>query len=144
MVQANLPLRKRERGFSEAQIIESVVLLQVAGGECPEDMRLLAGDACIQRGLGYAPPKATAAREFLERFHDKDLEKLRPLREDQKASSGPVAALQEVQAGCVRRIAKLYEQQGQRQIIATGIFAKVGWMTHEHETALPSIPPPPG
>lgn len=33
MVEANLPLRKRERGFSEAQIIESVVLLQVAGGE---------------------------------------------------------------------------------------------------------------
>src|SRR5271167_1944437 len=123
MVEANLPLRKRERGFSEAQIIESVVLLQVAGGECPEDMRLLADDACLQRGLGYAPPKATATREFLERFHDKDLEKLRPPREDQKSfifpSSGPVAALQEVQAGCVRRIAKLYEQQGQKQTIAT-------------------------
>lgn len=123
MVEANLPLRKRERGFSEAQIIESVVLLQVAGGECPEDIRLLADDACIQRGLGYAPPKATATRAFLERFHDKDLEKLRPAREDQKSfifpSSGPVAALQEVQAGCVRRIAKLYEQQGQKQTIAT-------------------------
>ena len=57
MVDANLPLRKRERGFSEAQIIESVVLLQVAGGECPEDIGLLADDACIQRGLGYAPPR---------------------------------------------------------------------------------------
>lgn len=123
MVEANLPLRKRQRGFSEAQIIESVVLLQVAGGECPEDMRLLAGDACIERGLGYEPPKATAVREFLERFHDKDLEKLRPKRDEQKSfifpSSGPVAALQEVQAGGVRRIAKLYEEQGQKQTIAT-------------------------
>ena len=36
MIEANLPLRKRQRGFSEAQIIESLVMLQVAGGECPE------------------------------------------------------------------------------------------------------------
>ena len=82
-------------------------MLQVAGGECPEDLGLLADDACLERGLGYAPPKATAAREFLERFHDKDLEKLRPARAEQKSfifpASGPVSALQEVQAGCVRR-----------------------------------------
>jgi hypothetical protein len=123
MVEANLPLRQRQRGFSEAQLIESLVLLQVAGGECPEDISLLARDACLERGLGYAPPKATAAREFLERFHDKALEKLRPAREEQKSfifpASGPVAALQAVQAGCVRRIAQLYEEQGQGQRIAT-------------------------
>jgi hypothetical protein len=123
MVEANLPLRKRQRGFSEAQIIESLVLLQVAGGECPEDMGLLASDACLERGLGYQPPKTTAAREFLERFHDKELEKLRPAREDQKSfifpSSPAVAALQEVQVGCVRQIAKRYEERGQKQTIAT-------------------------
>jgi hypothetical protein len=123
MVEANLPLRKRQRGFTEAQIIESRVLLQVVGGECPEDIGLLANDACLERGLGYAPPKATAAREFLEKFHDPDLEKLRPGRSEQKSfifpASGPVAALQEVQAGCVRRIAQLYEKQGQKQRIAT-------------------------
>ena len=123
MIEANLPLRKRQRGFSEAQIIESLVLLQVVGGECPEDMVLLADDACLERGLGYAPPKATAVREFLERFHDQALEKLRPARSEQKSfifpPSGPVAALQEVQAGGVRRIAQLYEKQGQRRTIAT-------------------------
>jgi hypothetical protein len=123
LVEANLPLRKRERGFSEAQLIESLVLLQIVGGECPEDMRLLANDTCLERGLGYAPPKATAVREFLERFHDKKLERLRPAREVQKSfifpASGPVAALQEVQAGCVRRIARLYEARGQKQVIAT-------------------------
>ena len=123
MVEANLPLRKRQRGFSEAQLIESLVLLQVAGGECAEDMGMLAEDTCLERGLGYAPPKATAVREFLERFHDKALEKLRPARSEQKSfifpASGPVAALQEVQAGCVRRIAQLYEKQGQRQTMAT-------------------------
>ena len=123
LVAANLPLRKRQRGFSEAQLIESVCLLQALGGECPEDMHLLAGDDCLARGLGYIPPKATAVREFLERFHDKELEKLRPKREVQKSfifpASPPVAALQQVQSGLVRRIAKLYEKQGQLQRIAT-------------------------
>src|SRR5438309_3591494 len=123
LVGANLSLRKRQRGFSEAQFIESISLLQTVGGECPEDMRLLIGDQCLERGLGYQLPKVTAVREFLERFHDKSLEKLRPEREVQKSfifpSSVPVAALQEVQSGCVRRIAKLYEKQGQAHRIAT-------------------------
>ena len=123
LVAANLSLRKRQRGFSEAQLIESISLLQVLGGECPEDMHLLAGDECLARGLGYTPPKATAVREFLERFHDQELEKQRPARAVQKSfifpSSQPVSALQEVQSGLVRRIAKLYEKQGQAQHIAT-------------------------
>ena len=123
LITANLPLRKRQRGFAEEQLIESICLLQAVGGECPDDMRLLAGDNCLTRGLGYAPPKATAVGEFLERFHDPALEKLRPAREVQKSfifpSSQPVAALQEVQSGLVRHIAKLYEQRGQAQRIAT-------------------------
>ncbi len=40
LVAANLSLRKRERGFSEAQLIESISLLQAVGGECPEDIHL--------------------------------------------------------------------------------------------------------
>ena len=123
LIEANLPLRKRQRGFSEGQLIESIILVQTVGGQCPEDMPLLAGDDCLERGLGYAPPKATAVREFLERFHDKALEKRRPKREEQKSfifpTSAPVAALQEVQVGLVRRIAKLAEKQGQAQRIAT-------------------------
>jgi len=123
LIEANLALRQRARGFSEAQIIESIALLQAVGGECPEDMRLLKGDQCLERGLGYDLPSVTAVREFLERFHDKELEKLRPRREVQKSfifpSSQPITALQEVQSGLVRRVAKLYEQHGQAQRIAT-------------------------
>lgn len=123
LLSANLNLRKRQSGFCEGQLIESICLLQAVGGECPEDMRLLLGDQCLERGLGYELPSVTAVREFLERFHNKDLEKLRPKREDQKSfifpSSKPVAALQEVQSGLVRRVAKLYERQGQAQRIAT-------------------------
>ena len=123
LIAANLPLRKRRSGFSEAQFIESLVLLQSVGGECPEDVHLINGDDCLERGLGYHPPKATAVREFLERFHDRELEPLRPERQVQKSfifpSSLPVAGLQEVQRGCVRRIARLYEARGAAQRMAT-------------------------
>lgn len=123
LIEANLPLRKRKRGHDEGQMIESTLLLQIVGGECPEDIHLLAHDSCLERGLGYSPPKATALREFLELFHDPELEKLRPAREDQKSfifpSSQPIQGLQQVLAGSVRRVAKLYAQQDQAQRIAT-------------------------
>jgi|SRR5688572_2560672 len=123
LIAANLPLRKRQRGFSEGQMIESLSLLQAVGGDCPEDIRLLANDPCLERGLGYRPPRATAVRDFLELFHDQSLEALRPARDVQKSfilpASQPVAALGQVQAGCVGRIAKLYQKQGDAQRIAT-------------------------
>jgi hypothetical protein len=123
LIAANLALRTRQRGFAEAQFIETICLLQALGGECPEDMHLLNGDQCLERGLGYPLPKVTAVREFLERFHEPALEKLRPPRQEQKSfifpSSEPVSALQTVQSGLVRQIAKLYAQQGQAQRIAT-------------------------
>jgi hypothetical protein len=123
LIAAALKLRKRQRGYSEGQMIESVVLLQTVGGDCPEDIRLLANDPCLERGLGYVPPKVTAVREFLELFHDEEVANLRPSREVQKSfilpSTQPVSALQEVQAHTVRRIARRYEQQGQAQRIAT-------------------------
>ena len=123
LVAANLKLKKRQRGCSDAQYIESVVLLQTAGGDCPEDMSLLAGDDCLERGLGFALPKASAVRGFLNRFHDEKLELARPAREVQKSfilpSSEPVQGLQSVLAGGVRRTAKLYAEQGQPLRIAT-------------------------
>lgn len=123
LIQANLSLRKRQRGHGEGEMIESALLLQILGGECPEDIKLLANDSCLERGLGYCPPKATALREFLELFHDKGLEKLRPAREEQKSfifpSSQPVQGLQQILAGSVRRIARLQAERGQAQRIAT-------------------------
>jgi hypothetical protein len=123
LIDEQLRLRKRERGFSEAQMIESIVLLQTIGGDCPEDIGLLEGDLCLQRGLGYRPPKATAVRGFLERFYDEQIEASRPSRERQRSfivpSSAAVDSLQLLQAQAVGRIAGLYEQQGQGQYIGT-------------------------
>lgn len=123
LIASLLPLRRRRRGFSEAQLIECIVLLQTVGGDCPEDAPLLASDGCLERGLGYRPPKPTALRTFLELFHDQQLEDLRPPRDQQLSfivpSSLPIQALQQVQAGAVQRIAARYEQHGQRLSIAT-------------------------
>ena len=93
------------------------------GGECPEDIHLLHQDPLLGNALGYNPPKVTALRSFLENFHDPDLEALRPAREQQKSfifpSSQPIQGLQNVQAGVVRQIARLYAQQGQPLRLAT-------------------------
>ena len=55
LIDTHLALRTRQRGFSEAQMIETVLLQQTIGGDCPEDLGLLAGDGCLERGLGYRP-----------------------------------------------------------------------------------------
>jgi hypothetical protein len=123
LIAANLKLKERQRGCSDAEYIETLVLLQTAGGDCPEDIQLLAGDSCLERGLGFKLPKVGAVRAFLDRFHDEDLEKSRPQREVQKSfimpSSQPVQGLQSVQAGVVRHVAKLYSQQEQALRMAT-------------------------
>src|SRR5512141_715323 len=80
LVAANLQLKKRDRGCSEGQYIETIVLLQTLGGDCPEDMSLLAGEDCLERGLGFALPKTGAVRAFLNRFHDEKIELARPAR----------------------------------------------------------------
>ncbi len=123
LVEANLALKSRQRGFTEGQMVESLVLLQVLGGDCPEDISMLAEDPCLVRGLGYTPPKASAVRSFLNRFYDEDLAALRPPREQQKSFIVPSSAAQQglnrVLAGMVGRIAALLKKHGQEQKIAT-------------------------
>ena len=65
MIEANLSLKARKRGFTEGEFVEAILLLQTAGGDCPEDARLLVGDRCLVRGLGFEMPKATASGHWL-------------------------------------------------------------------------------
>jgi hypothetical protein len=120
---ANLQLKRRQRGYEEAQFIETVLLLQAVGGDCPEDLALLNQDAMLGRALGYELPRVTAVRNFLERFHDEELALQRPAREQQKSFIMPASTglqcLQDVQAGVVGRIAQKYQAQGRPQSIAT-------------------------
>lgn len=123
LVEANLTLKSRQRGFSEGQMVESLVLLQTLGGDCPEDITLLSDDQCLTRGLGYQPPKASAVRTFLNRFHDEELAAQRPAREVQKSfimpRSSPQQGLDRVLAGMVGQVAALLKKHGAEQKIAT-------------------------
>jgi hypothetical protein len=85
LIEANVQVKDRQRGQSAGEFIESLVLLQLAGGSCPEDLQLLRADPALQRGLGFLPPTASAARKFLKRFHDPSLEQLRPPRAQQRS-----------------------------------------------------------
>jgi hypothetical protein len=123
LVEANLHLKKRQSGFTEAQMLESLILLQTLGYDCPEDISELHGDECLARGLGYTPPKVSAARKFLERFHDENLAALRPPRAEQKSfimpASEPQQGLDRVLTGMVKHIASLLKKHGVPQTIAT-------------------------
>ncbi len=120
---ANLQLKARQRGYDEAQFLETILLLQAVGGDCPEDLSLLNQDPMLGRALGYDLPKVTAVRNFLERFHDEELALQRPAREEQKSFIMPASTglqrLQDVQAGLIGRVAQKYQSQGQPQSIAT-------------------------
>jgi hypothetical protein len=119
----NLQLKSRQRGLTMGQFVETMVLLQIVGGDCPEDLSLLANDVCLERGLGYELPKVRTVRDFLDRFHDEELAASRPSRETQKSfilpSSAAVAGLQQVQVGTVRNVAKKYARSGEALKIAT-------------------------
>jgi len=123
LVEANLHLKSRQRGFTEGQMVESLVLLQTLGGDCPDDISLLQDDPCLTRGLGYTPPKASAVRAFLNHFHDEEIAAQRPPREEQKSfimpPSEPQKGLDRVLAGLVGQIARLLKKCGRGQKIAT-------------------------
>ena len=123
LVEANLQLKNRQRGFTEGQMLESLILLQTLGGDCPDDILMLEEDTCLVRGLGYEPPKASAVRTFLNRFHDEEIAASRPAREEQKSfimpASAPQQGLDRVLAGMVGQIASLFKKHGLEQTIAT-------------------------
>jgi hypothetical protein len=123
LVEANLAVKERRRGQAAAEYVEAIILLQLAGGTCPEDMVRLCEDSGLKRGIGFSFPTPSAVRKFLERFHEEDLARLRPARGKKRSfimpSSDAVTALQQVQKGVVSKIAKQYKEHGHAQRMAT-------------------------
>lgn len=120
MVEANVKFKRRRRGPTEAEYVETVMLLNAMGGDSYEDVDLLAHDECVVKGLGYSPPKATALREFMEMFHEPAMD-ARP--QGQLAFlPDPGQRLEDlgrVNTGLVARIAALYEARGHARTTAT-------------------------
>jgi hypothetical protein len=68
-VQQHVQIRQRERGYDEATMVESFVVLNALGGECVDDFQHLREDAGLKEMLGHEVPSPEAARQFLNQFH---------------------------------------------------------------------------
>ncbi len=66
-------VRERQRGYTEAERIEALVLLLAAGGDCLDDIAVLQADGGLRRLLGRRFPSADTLRHFLYAFHDDQL-----------------------------------------------------------------------
>lgn len=69
-VERNLHLKERQRGFSEAQMVQSLVMLLAAGGESAADIERLRADPGLPELLGHQIPSSETALKFLKSFHD--------------------------------------------------------------------------
>jgi hypothetical protein len=69
-VQRNVRVKQRQRGYEEATLVESFVILNAVGGECLEDFDRLREDAGLAEMLAHEIPSPEVARKFLYQFHD--------------------------------------------------------------------------
>jgi hypothetical protein len=69
----HVQIKQRDRGFDEASMVESFVVLHALGGDCLDDFARLREEAGLRQMLGHELPSPEAARTFLYQFHDKKL-----------------------------------------------------------------------
>jgi hypothetical protein len=72
-IKHHVRIRQRARGSDEVAMIEAMVMLLVAGGECIDDMGVLRADQGLCRLLDRELPWPDATRRFLYEFHDEAL-----------------------------------------------------------------------
>jgi Transposase DDE domain group 1 len=66
----HLNLRKRDRGYTDGEKLESLVMLIAAGGDCVEDIRILSTDTGLQAMFEQKYPSPDALLRFLVSFED--------------------------------------------------------------------------
>ncbi len=107
VVEAQLNVAKRQRGFSETEKLEALILLVASGGDRIEDIRILAEDQGLLRLLDRELPSPDALLDFLRAFDDPQVWAQRP--EDEKSwvppESAPLEGLFEVNRALVARAA---------------------------------------
>jgi Transposase DDE domain group 1 len=82
-VKRHVQVKERQRGYDEATLVESFVVLNAAGGECVDDFQRLREDAGLKELIGHEMPSPSAALQFLYQFHDE--EKIEAARRQRKA-----------------------------------------------------------
>src|SRR3972149_2529856 len=92
-----LPQKRSPRGLRQGQMVEVFVALSSLGGECLDDMERLRKEKALDVLLGYKPPAAETAGQWLDSFHDESLMVGKPLQGSFiPAESVPLAGLKEV------------------------------------------------
>jgi hypothetical protein len=69
-VREQVRVKERQRGYDEATLVESFVILNAAGGECLDDFERLRQDPGLAEMVGHELPSPAAARQFLYAFHE--------------------------------------------------------------------------
>ncbi|MHB1959929.1 MAG: transposase [Acidobacteriaceae bacterium] len=102
-VRQHVQIKQRERGYDEATMVESFVVLNAVGGERLDDFQHLRDDAGLKEMLGHEVPSPEAARQFLNRFHSEEkLEQIAFIPEEADALAG----LGEVNRELVRELGR--------------------------------------
>jgi len=68
-IDAEVPIKQRQRGLPPSQLVESLIALWVSGGDRCQDLTMLREDQALATLLGHPLPAATTVRDFLEAFH---------------------------------------------------------------------------
>ena len=71
-VREHVRIKERERGYDEATMVESFVVLNAVGGECCDDFARLREDPGLGELIGHGAPSPAAARKFLNQFHEEE------------------------------------------------------------------------
>lgn len=107
LVEDLLHVAKRQRGFSELEKLEALVLLIAQGGDRIEDIRILAEDLGLLRLLERELPSPDVLLDFLKAFDDPNAWAQWPAGEKSfvPPESAPLAALFEINRQVVARSA---------------------------------------
>ena len=70
LVKEHVRIKERQRGYDEATMVESFVVLNAVGGECLDDFLRLREDAGLSQMVGHQMPSPSVARKFLYEFHE--------------------------------------------------------------------------
>ena len=120
-VREHVRIKERERGYDEATMVESFVVLNAVGGECFDDFQRLREDPGLSEMIGHGIPSPEVARKFLYQFHEEGkVEEAKRRRSGDEIASIPGESEALVGLGLVNRA--LVQELGRRcpdQRIAT-------------------------
>lgn len=116
-IERHLHIKQRDRGYDEATMVESFVVLNAVGGECLEDFTHLREDGGLKEMLGHEIPSPEAARQFLYQFHvEAKMEEARQRREAEQIAFIPeendaLVGLGEVNRALLQELGKRCPEQ---------------------------------